>query len=282
VEEQLATARPPTINTYGYLWSHRVDEAVKLLLGHGYREFELMLQPPHLSLDPRSAEAQVLARMVRDGSIRLHTLNMPSLDQNLASAMPEMRAYTLDLFVRQIRLAGAIHAEKVVVAPGRISPLFPAPRELLMEWLYDALALLVPVARDEGVVLALENLPIAALPSAGDLLYFLKLFGPGPNLGVCYDVANAHYIGEDPLEGLRFLKDHLQIVHFSDTDRTAWKHGIIGTGEIDFSPICDLLTDISWTGPLVLEIIACAQDPTDAILRSHRLLARGKHGFGVG
>lgn len=156
----LAMERPPAINTYGYLWSHRADEAVAILASNGYREFELMLQPPHMSLDPQSAEARNLAAQVRDRSIVLHALNMPSLDQNLASAMPEMRSYTLDLFIRQIRLAGAIGARRIVVAPGRVSPLFPAPRDMLRQWLLDALAALLPVAKSEGVVLAIETCPL--------------------------------------------------------------------------------------------------------------------------
>src|SRR5690606_36561137 len=111
LDEQLSTARSPTINTYGYLWSHRADEAVRLLVERGYREFELMLQPPQLGLTSDSVEAQAIARMVNQGTIRLHTLNMPSLDHNLTSAVPEMRSYTIDLFVRQIRLAGAVGAD---------------------------------------------------------------------------------------------------------------------------------------------------------------------------
>ncbi len=277
----LATARGPTINSYGYLWSHRADEAVRILLDRGYREFELMLQPPHLALDPQSPEGRAIRAMVDEGRIKLHALNMPSLDLNLASAVPEMRAYSIDMFARQLRLAGALGAEKLVVAPGRVSPLFPAPREHLQQWLAEAMDALLPLAREEGVVLAVENLPIAALPHATDLLDFLKLIGPGANLGICYDVANAHYVSEDPLEGLRLLKDHLEIVHFSDTGRTTWRHDIIGKGEIDFAPLCDLLADIGWAGPLVIEIIARDEDPTDAITRSHRALAGPGHSFGL-
>lgn len=127
MEKCLATSRPPTVNTYGFLWSHRADEALWLLLEKGYREFELMMQPPHLSLDPKSPEAMAIRSLVSAGTLELHSLNMPSLDLNLASAMEDMRAYSVDMFCRQIRLAGALGARRLVVAPGRISPLFPAP-----------------------------------------------------------------------------------------------------------------------------------------------------------
>lgn len=280
MEAGLSTARTPTINSYGFLWSHRADEAVQLLLERGYSEFELMLQPPHLSLDPQSPEGQAIRSMIAAGTIRVHSLNMPSLDLNLASAVAEMRDYSVTMFSRQIRLAGALGVGKLVVAPGRVSPLFPAPAELLQQWLADALDILLPLAREEGVVLAVENLPIAALPQATDLLGFLELMGMPPNLGICYDVANAHYIAEDPLEGILLLKDHLEIIHFSDTRRDRWRHDIIGEGDIGFPRICGLLDEIGWTGPLVLEIISRGSDPVEAIIRSHQALRNGRHSFG--
>ncbi|WP_162197793.1 sugar phosphate isomerase/epimerase family protein [Pseudorhizobium banfieldiae] len=281
MEKCLATSRPPTVNTYGFLWSHRADEAIGLLLEKGYREFELMMQPPHLSLDPKSPEAMAIRSLVSAGTLELHSLNMPSLDLNLASAMEEMRAYSVNMFCRQIRLAGALGARRLVVAPGRVSPLFPAPAELLRQWLRDALEALLPLARREGVTLALENLPIASLPRASDLLDFITLLDTPSNLGICYDVANAHYSAEDPLEGIMLLRDHLQLLHFSDTRRDRWRHDIIGEGEIGFQRICDLLDEIGWMGPLVIEIISSSSEPVDAITRSHHALASARHSFGL-
>ncbi len=219
--------------------------------------------------------------MVDDNAVKLHALNMPSLDTNLASTFVEMRDYSIDMFRRQIRLASALGAEKLVVAPGRVNPLFPAPAQHLREWLVTAFDELVPLAREEGVVLAVENLPIAALPRATDLVDFLQCMDRPENLAICYDVANAHYVAEDPLEGIQSLKDDLAIIHFSDTRRDQWRHDIIGEGEIGFQPICDLLDEIGWKGPLVIEIIARGEDPMKAIVKSHRALRSERHSFGI-
>ena len=43
-----------------------------------------------------------------------------------------------------------------------------------------------------------------------------------------YDVANAHFIGESPTEGLRRVRDRLSLVHFSDTTRRATSTNAIG------------------------------------------------------
>jgi L-ribulose-5-phosphate 3-epimerase len=276
----LSTKRAPTINTYGFLWSHRADDAIDLLRNAGYSEFELMLQTPHLELDPRSDAALSLSSLHVSGAIQLHSLNMPSLDLNLTSPMQEMRQYSVTMFKRQIALAGALGSKHLIVAPGRISPLFPAPKDRLTQWMDEALDVLLPIARNEGVTLCLENLPIASLPRASDLKDYLHHLGNPDGIGICYDVANAHYVAEDPLEGLALLKDELKIVHFSDTRRDKWRHDVIGAGDINFSHICDMLDEIEWSGPLVLEIIDKVVDPLQAITQSHQALISERHSFG--
>lgn len=276
--DNLATGRAPAVNTYGFLWSGRADHAVSAFMAQGYREFELMVQPPHLSLDLGAPEVRALAALMKSGDITVHTLNMPTLDTNLASPVPEMRAYSIEMFRRQIRLAGAMGVGHIVCGPGRISPLCPAPAELLDAWMTEAVAALLPLAREEGVRLALENLPIASFPKAGDLLAFLDRVG-SRELGVCYDAANAHFIGEDPVEGLRLLADRLSIVHFSDTRRDAWRHDPVGEGEIGFERINDALDEIEYRGPLVLEIVCQDRDPVAVVQQSHARLIGARHAF---
>ena len=43
-----------------------------------------------------------------------------------------------------------------------------------------------------------------------------------------YDIANAHFIGEDTNAGLRQVQSRLGIVHLSDTGRQAWRHDPVG------------------------------------------------------
>ena len=275
----LATQRPPAINSYGFLWNERADHVVSRLAAMGYREFELMLQPPHLGLGIDSPEAQRLREMVRQGMVEIHALNMPSLDTNLASPFAEMRAYSVAMFKRKIELASSIGVPFVVTVPGRLSPLFPAPRGKLREWMRESIAALIPFARERGVRLAVENIPMASFPRADELLDFISEIN-SPVLGVCYDVANAHFVGEDPVAGIELFGDRLSLVHFSDTTRSVWRHDPLGAGEIHFGRICNALARIAYSGPLVLEIIG--SDPIAAIRQSHAALQATGHLFPLG
>ena len=48
------------------------------------------------------------------------------------------------------------------------------------------------------------------------------------SIRVIYDVANAHFIGEAPTDGLRRVRDRVSLVHFSDTTRQSYKHDPLG------------------------------------------------------
>ena len=90
-------------------------------------------------------------------------------------------------------------------------------------------------------------------------------------MGVCYDAANAHFIGESPGEGARQLTDLLRIAHVSDTTRTVWRHDPVGMGTVPFAEFAAALKDIGFEGPTMMEIVA--DDTETEITRSHDILA---------
>ena len=87
-------------NTMSFMWKTSAREALETLAREGYRRFELMAQRPHFDPFMERADALAFGRFLRDAGLTVETINMPSLDQNLASASPEMRDYTVRLFER--------------------------------------------------------------------------------------------------------------------------------------------------------------------------------------
>lgn len=264
------SARPLGVNTYGYIWSTPAEQCVLRLGELGYREFELVLNPPHLALEefPSGARAKLRSTMAAVG-LSVRSLNVPSLDHNLASPLRRMRRYSIDLFLDAIDLAADLGATDLVVVPGRMSPLFPPQPGEREAWMRESLDALLPHAQRRGVTLALENVPFASFPDARTLGAFVRSYGSS-SLGICYDAANAHFIGESPGAGLRQLGELVRLVHVSDTRRNAWRHDEVGLGDVPFAQVHDALTDIHFEGACMLEIIAA--EPEGAIRRSHRAL----------
>lgn len=264
-------ARTLAINCYSYIWRHSAAETLARLADLGHRQFELMVNWPHLwpsAMGP-AARRQV-GRLVEARQLRVLSLAPPMLDLNLVSNSPEVRRYSIDHYVDVIRLAGEWSAPWVVVVPGKIHPLLPLPSHFRDKWFADALDEMDRAAEAEGVKLTIENVPSSYLPRASDLMRRLDELG-NPRIGVTYDVANAVFAGEDPAAGLRAVSPKLDFVHLSDTGLSAWAHSTVGTGVVPFDKVAAALDEIGFTGPSTLEVIS--PNPDEDIAASCRALA---------
>ena len=259
------------VNTMSFMWKASARDALETLARRGYRRFEVMAQRPHFDpyMDP--AEALAFGRFLRDAGLTVETINMPSLDQNLASGTPEMREYSVKLFERLIRIAEAIGASGLIVVTGRVNPLIVPARSDLEGWFAGAFERVLRAAERTGVRLLLENIPLGVHPRADQLIAFADRMDSAL-VGICYDIANAHFIGEDTADGLRQVRSRLEIVHLSDTGRQAWRHDPVGQGTCDFAGFGATLQEIGYAKTSMLEIVS--QQPVEDIVASHRKVAQ--------
>lgn len=263
--------REIAINTYGYIWSTPAADCVRRLSDLGYRHFELMIHPPHLPLDDFSPAARRgLRAAVEAAGAEISSMNMPSLDHNLASPFARVRKASVAMFCDAIDLAADLGVPWLVTVPGRMSPLFPPPPADRKAWMTESIEALLPRAEARGVGLAIENVPFASFPDAVSLGDFVRGF-KSSSIGACYDAANAHFIGESPAEGVAHLSDLLKVAHLSDTTRQVWRHDRIGLGDVPVAEFARALDDAGFKGPCTFEIIDA--EPEAAILASHRAVA---------
>src|SRR3954471_5878179 len=111
---------PIGVNTMSFMWRSSAREALETLARQGYRRFEVMAQPPHLDPMMDNAQMKEFARFLRAAQLTVETINLPSLDQNLASASPQMREYSVRLFERLIAVAEAVGAQAIITVTGRV------------------------------------------------------------------------------------------------------------------------------------------------------------------
>jgi sugar phosphate isomerase/epimerase len=258
-------------NSYSYMRSHSADSCLARLADQGFREFELMVHPGHLWPAELSAERRrTLPRLLESRGLRLTALNMPNIDINVAGAAPEMRAYSLKLLTDTVRLAGELGARGVVIGPGKANPLFPAAADELIGHFFAALDRLAPVAVSAGTALWVENMPFAFLPGIGELMDALKRYG-NDAVRIVYDIANAHFIGEDFAAGLMQCRERLALVHLSDTGQCAYRHDPVGLGTVPFAELPRALAAAGYRARPMLEIIS--RDPDRDIVASASKLA---------
>jgi L-ribulose-5-phosphate 3-epimerase len=265
------------VNTYSYIFGGSAADTVARLADQGYGGVELMFFPGHLW--PAELDASQLRSLRRlcESRLRLVAVNMPNIDINVAAAAEEMRAYTLNLLVQFVRCAGELGAGGIIVGPGKANPLFPMPRDRMISYFYRALDRLAPLARQVGTRLLIENMPFAFLPDSDALMKVVDGYGDN-GIRVIYDVANAHFIGEAPTDGLRRVRDRLSLVHFSDTTRQSYKHDAIGRGDVPLAGVASAMNEIGYSELPMLEVIS--RNPDADIADSCRRLQQA--GFGGG
>jgi len=146
-------------------------------------------------------------------------------------------------------------------------------------WVVDAIEQLVPVAREHGVILGLENhykdgfWKYPEFAQKQDVfLELLAAISEREFFGVQYDPSNAIVAGDDPVELLQCVADRVVSMHASDrylaegatldslrqSDGTLGyspnlRHGVTGKGLNDYDTIFRILADHNYQGWISIE-----------------------------
>ncbi len=267
-------------STFPFLYSMTGLDALKHLRAQGYREFEMMIFPPHCWPSEMSdADRRETADWLAGEGARITSFCYPLLDNNPNSTCRIMRRYTLDRYREAIDLAAEWKCPYVVAIPGPVNSLINAPTPWMLDWFVEGMKELLDHAKGTGVELLLENVPFTFLPTAEDMLRTADMISP--EIGINYDVCNGAFIKEDVGAAIRMLGKRLKNVHISDSGFEEFKHDRLGTGIVDPAPCFEALKDIGYDGLTVLEIISDANQPgvdPDADLKaSHDILVQ--HGW---
>lgn len=246
-------------NTFSYIYTHSMLDSVRRLGSLGYRHFEILVSQPHLwPADLSPSDRREIPRILDGEGLKLVSVNIPGIDNNIVSSTREMRDFSVDVIGQLVDLCGDWGIAYCIIVPGRTMPLWPIPREQLTQWFVDSMTRLADRSREQGVTMLIENVPNTWIPHAGDVMEALDALGRD-DVGIIYDCANAPFAGEDPAAGVRVVAPRLKLVHLSDTPRDGWRHDPIGTGDIDFAAFFAALREIDYDGLSMAEIIA--KDP---------------------
>lgn len=261
-------------HTFGFVWQESAEAAFEAIAQAGFRQIQLMAAPPHFDPwreDP--ARTASLRDIIERHDLRLLAADLASSDINLASASPDVVAFSVEAYRHLIARCAELGAASVCVGSGRRHALLAEANTRLMESFRPAFREIVEEARRHGLAVALENHPQGLLADADTMRRFLTEEGYG-DVRVIYDVANAVAIGEDPVAGLATLASHLGVIHLSDSPLREWRHDPIGSGGIDFRAVGEALQAQGYAGPVALEILS--DTPlADLVGGVHRLTVMG-------
>jgi sugar phosphate isomerase/epimerase len=269
------------VHTFGLVWQCDAATAIEKLAERGFKRFQLLAMTPHL--DPWNTGEKEIAdirRAVASCKGEIIAVDLPSSDVNLASTTPRTVDFAVETYLRVMDIASAIDARWLTINSGRRHLLLPPPDDRLVRIYRHALERLVEVAQRRGLRILIENIPGTVLAEAAALGAFLEEENYGI-VDVLYDVTNATAIGEDPLEGLEILGDKIHLLHLSDAPKGTWRHGPIGSGDVDFPALLQKLSQIGYNRDVVLEVVS-EQTQIDLVASRERLKQFGWNVDSVG
>jgi sugar phosphate isomerase/epimerase len=124
---------------------------------------------------------------------------------------------------------------------------------------------LVTYAKDYGVTVCLENMPMRnlSISTVSEILDFVKYINED-NFKVCLDTGHSAVTsGADVGKYVRLLGDYLKVLHVHDNNGEKDEHKPMGEGIIDWQDFAKSLQDIGYDGVFCIEIALPSKEGTD-------------------
>ena len=195
-------------------------------------------------------ESQKVYDDLKAGGIQPTSLHLPFGTQWDISAVDEtFRTKLLEELKTLIRWSGERQIPIVILHPS-FEPIADEERPARMEAAVDSIQKLGAFAKEQGVQVAVENLPRTCLGNCGEEM--LVLTGNGEYAGICFDVN--HLLQETHRDFVAKTGPYLITTHLSDYDRINERHWLPGDGCIDWQELRQLLEGCGYSGRYLFEL----------------------------
>ncbi len=247
--------------TIGFL-DRDVEAALDAIAAAGFGQAEILAHDPHVVGPPTGrALADFIKRLQSRGLSA--TVHGPMTTNVLGAPEEEWRREKVQVLASYLRFVGEIGARDMVIHPVP-NPIFvdeperPELPELMQQAARRSLDDLVPIARQAGVRMTLENLPYEHSYLLNNMSQLRALVDSYPPecVGLVIDTGHAGTAGKDPADEIRIAGDRLYGTHLQDVDGQDPDddHWIPTHGDLDWDAIKQALGDVGYSGPWTFEV----------------------------
>lgn len=231
--------------------SYSLDDTIRRIAAIGYDGIEIGCAAPHAwpAHLPKTRRAELRSLMADVGLKPVSLLPAPGggPGNNPASLLAEERKATIAHYKEVIDLAHDLGADRVLYICGWRS--HGTGFDKAWEWTRSALTEIAAYARDKGIAISIE--PTSAdsnlVDTPGQALKLRAEVGLS-NLKVMFDTFHALYRNEVSSDYVFEMEEHLDHVHFADTNRLP-----PGEGTVDWHGVMAALKQIGFSGYITME-----------------------------
>lgn len=180
--------------------------------------------------------------------------------------------------IKSMQHASWLGADMIVVHPCKHLDYKDNRYDAMMEYNLDFYRKLIPYAEDYNIKIAIENIGASITETPKGLLELMQLLD-NEVFTVCYDVGHAPILGQDPVEMLKQLGNHIGCTHISDNDGIRDAHTLPYYGTIDWEQVMKAFAETGYNGNFSYEAGMFVKDvPADLLKESAKYMASvGKH-----
>ncbi|WP_455644671.1 sugar phosphate isomerase/epimerase family protein [Methanosphaera sp.] len=230
-----------SVSTLG-LYPARINDVLEFITKQKLEYLEIVEEYPYDKLTSDDFSAY-------DVGLSIHS---PMSDINIASHVDKIRDTSIEVITKSFKTANELGANRVVVHPGTIPTMALKYPEKILDYNTESLTKLQKAADDYGVMMCVENMPLYDRMLYSNIEVLFDFIDNQLHSGITMDVGHAHTSAFSEEE--MFKSDNIHHVHLSDNDGSYDMHHPLGTHNIDFPKIFDILKEKKYDGICVMEI----------------------------
>lgn len=259
--------------------SYPLEEAIRKIAAFGFKKVELCVNPLHSNPNRWKKRPEEIKLLVKRLGLEVNSIHVPLPAGISDSYSRKIRDISTSLTKESIDLAAFFGSSFIVQHVRVIERSEKSGGNITLEEALPDLNEIAFYAERKKIKIAIENVPSKTERMLGknieEVINIVDIL-PKESVGICLDLTHCLAGGYDPVRALKsFDSKRLISIHASDNFLKQLRdvHLPIGSGDIPWKRVIDILKDIGFQGSFVIEV-AEQEDGNKALMSSLEFLRK--------
>lgn len=259
--------------------SYPLGEAIKKIAALGLKKVEFCINSLHSDPDRWNERPEEIKLLVKRLGMEVNSIHVPLPVEISDSRSRKIREISTNLTKESIDLASFFGSSFIVQHVRVIERPEESGQKIKSEDTIPNLNDIALYAARKNIKVAIENVPSKTKRMLGktieEVMNIVDAL-PQESVGICLDLTHCIACGYDPVRALKSIDSNRLIsIHASDNfaEQLIDVHLPIGSGDIPWKRVIDILKDIGFQGSFVIEV-AEQEDGDEALMSSLEFLRK--------